>query len=155
MMMLASSLTILGMHLQSKAQHCSSYTLFSNVVTVLVIAVCCNISSSLCHFWWTLTSKREGGQTAFCRFLLLQHIRFFTKPRLSLDSVIPPLRKFRVLYHGKSCARVLSPVTLTEFCPLLPPSSLLSGTGLTSQNCQTGSSSSLLSQALSSFLSSF
>lgn len=98
MMMLASSLTILGMHLQSKAQHCSSYTLFSNVGTVLVIASCCNISSSLCHFWWTLTLKQEGGQSTFCRFLLLQHIRLLTKPRLSLDSVIPPPRKFRVLF---------------------------------------------------------
>lgn len=100
MMMLASSLTILGMHLQSKAQHCSSYTLFSNVGTVLVVAVCCNIGSSLCHSWWMLTLKQEGGQSTFCRFLLLQHIRFLTKVRLSLDSVIPPLGKFRVPSQG-------------------------------------------------------
>lgn len=100
MMMLASSLTILGMHLQSKAQHCSSYTRFSNVGTVLVIAVCCNTSSSLCHSWWTLTLKQEGGQNTFCRFLLLQRIRFLTKSRLSLDSLISPLGKFRVLFQG-------------------------------------------------------
>lgn len=98
MLMLASSLTILGMHLQSKAQHCSSYIVFSNIGTVLGIAVCCNISSPLCRFWWPLTLKLEGGQSAFCRFLLLQHTKFPTKPRLSLDSVIPPLGKFRVFF---------------------------------------------------------
>lgn len=73
---------------------------FSNVGTALVIAVCCNISTALCHFWWTLTLKREGGQIAFCRFLLLQHIRFLTKAMLSLDSVISPMRKFRILLQG-------------------------------------------------------
>lgn len=52
----------------------------------------------LCHFWWTLTLKRESGQSSLCRFFLLQHSRFIIKPRLSLDSVTPPLGKFRVVF---------------------------------------------------------
>lgn len=98
-MMLASSLTILGTHLQSKAQHCSSHTLFSNVSPELVI-VCCNIRSSLCHFWWVLTLKQKGGQSTFCRLLLLQYVGFLTKPAVFVDLVIPPLGKFKVLVQG-------------------------------------------------------
>lgn len=105
LMMLASSLTILGMHLQSIAQHCSSYTLFSDVSPVLV-TVCCNISSSLCHSWSMLTLKKKGGQSAFCRLLFLQHIGFLTKSNLSLDLVIPPpgnSESSSKVYHGNSC----------------------------------------------------
>lgn len=100
---------------------------FSNVGTVLVIAVCCNISTSLCHFWWTLTLKREGGQIAFCRFLLLQHIRFLSKPTLLPDSVISPIRNFRILFWGVPekilCSHSLSGHT---HWVLLPPSTIQS-----------------------------
>lgn len=98
-MMLASSLTILGMRLQSKAQHCSSYTLFSNVSPELVI-VCCNVRRSLCHFRWVLTLKQKSGQSTICRLLLLQYVGFLTKPAVFLDLVILLLGKFKVLIQG-------------------------------------------------------
>lgn len=109
-MMLASSLTILGMHLQSEAQHCSFYTLFSNVGTVLVIAVCCKISSSLCHSWWTLTLKQEGGQTLFADFSFCSISGSSPNPGSLWTHWFLPSRNSEYsseVYHGKPCACVV------------------------------------------------
>lgn len=84
-MMLASSLTILGMHLQSEAQHCSFYTLFSNVGTVLVIAVCCKISSSLCSLggrwlWSRKVAKRFLQISPFAAYQVPHQIQALSGP---------------------------------------------------------------------------